>query len=101
MLFALCAYCGAGTSPVPPFPPVPAYHEEGYSGWVVVVSVRTAQWLGWVTKNGRTRGEIGVNVSGQPKRRRRLARIWRTGSKRTESIRRTDVAMRQKRGVDP
>lgn len=31
-------------------------------------------------KNGRTWGEIGVNVqlSGQPKRRKRLARIWRT-----------------------
>lgn len=58
----------------------PAYHEEGYSGWVVFVSVRTPQWLEWVTKNGRTCGEIGVNaqLSGQPKRRKLLAWIWRT-----------------------
>lgn len=32
----------------PPF--TPAYRDEEYMGWVVVVSVLTPQWLGWVTK---------------------------------------------------
>lgn len=36
--------------------------RKEYSGWLGLVSVCTPQWLGWVTKNGRTCGKIGVNV---------------------------------------
>ncbi|KAL7381248.1 hypothetical protein ABVT39_002798 [Epinephelus coioides] len=62
-------------------------HEEGYSGWVVVLSVRTLQWLGWVTKNGRTCGEIGANVqlSGQPETAQASGTDLAHGSERTVS----------------
>lgn len=63
------------------------------SGWVVNVNVRTPQWLGWVTKNGRTCGKIGVNVelSGQES-------AWHGSGARS---RRTDLAHDYGRSIDP
>lgn len=56
----------------PPF--TPAYRDEEYMGWVVVVSVLTPQWLGWVTKKWPHVWWLSARLSGQPKPLRRLAR---------------------------
>lgn len=85
-----------------PFPPCSAHHEEGFSGWVVVASVRTPQWLGWVTKNGRTCEEIGVNVGlqlcGQPKRRRAFGTDLAHGSSQAHGSGARMLAVRHNRG---
>lgn len=73
------------------------YHEEAYNGWVIVVSVRTPQRLGWVTKKMAARGARSVwmysclvSQNG--------ASAWHGSSAR---FKRTDEAVRQNLGFVP